>query len=83
MTYDPEQQVMGWCRRYFGGGSLGKSACRITDPEGKRDQIWIAADNGGGTYWVLRHGEDLGNRRRPADAFFVDAGLSYSARRRR
>lgn len=77
MTYDPEQQVMGWSRRYFGGTIAGKSACRITDPEGKRDQIWIAADKGDGTYWVLRQEKIWETGDDQTDAFFVDAGLSY------
>jgi hypothetical protein len=79
MTYDPEQQVMGWSRRTLGGGLKALSLCRITDPEGKRDQIWIAVDAGGGHFWVLRmakiweQGDD-----QQSGQFMVDAGLSYS-----
>jgi hypothetical protein len=79
MTYDPGQQVMGWCRRELGADLKAVSACRITDPEGKHDQIWIAADAGGGEYWILRmakiweQGDD-----QQTDQFIVDAGLSYS-----
>lgn len=81
MTYDPEQQVMGWCRRELGGGLLAKSACRITDPDGRRDQIWLAVDAsaiaGAGTYWVLREAKswEIGDDQQ--DAMLVDAGLSY------
>lgn len=78
MTYDPEQQVMGWSRRPLGGGLKATSACRITDPEGKRDQIWLSVDAGANVYRVLRmakiweQGDD-----QQADQFIVDAGLSY------
>jgi hypothetical protein len=77
MTYDPEQQVMGWARRQLGGVLKAASICRITDPEGKRDQIWLSVDAGGGTFWVLRmakvweYGDDQ------VDALLLDAALSY------
>lgn len=76
LTYDPEQQVMGWCRRELGAGMLVESICRITDPEGKRDQIWIAA-NLDGTRLVLLMSKvwELGDDQQ--DAVLVDAGLSY------
>jgi hypothetical protein len=55
MTYDPEQQVMGWCRRELGGGCSRRSACRITDPDGKRDQLWLSVEaRNRGAHWVLR-----------------------------
>ncbi|HEX8400522.1 MAG TPA: hypothetical protein VF628_02335 [Allosphingosinicella sp.] len=81
LTYDPEQEVMGWSRRALGGGLKARSACRITDPEGRLDQLWLAVEapaaGGGAAHWVLRMHKvwEVGDDRR--DAFFVDAGLSH------
>lgn len=77
MTYDPQQDVMGWFRRELGNGLQVKSACRITDPEGKRDQLWLLAETEAGAHWVLRMEKlwEFGDDQ--ADAFFLDAGLSY------
>jgi hypothetical protein len=78
MTYDPEQQVMGWARRTLGGGLEAISVCRITDPAGERDQIWLAVD-AGGPVWVLRMAKiwETGDGQL-TDQFVVDAGLAYS-----
>lgn len=81
MTYDPSQQVMGWCRRELGGALLAKSTCRITDPEGKRDQIWLSVDAsaiaGAGTFWILRMAKAWESGDDQNDAVMTDAALSY------
>lgn len=87
MTYDPDQVVMGWARRQLGNSDSplsAKSACRITDPAGRLDQIWIAAEapfaNGGtGQHWILRMAPMWQEDDEPAGAILTDAALSYDA----
>jgi hypothetical protein len=76
MTYDPEQQVMGWARRELGGGSGAQaragsptpraSATRSGSPSMRAAAIGCCAWRKCGSF-----GDDQ------LDAFFVDAGLSY------
>jgi hypothetical protein len=80
MTYDPDQQVMGWFRRALGGGLLAKSICRITDPEGKRDQLWIAVAKSAAEdapWWVLRMHKIWETADDQADVVMLDAALTY------
>ncbi|HEV2746413.1 MAG TPA: hypothetical protein VGW34_03835 [Allosphingosinicella sp.] len=76
MAYNPAEKVMGWCRRRLGGGLFAKSLCSIMDPEGKRDQLWTAAE-AGGDYWILRMAKVWETGDDPHEAFLVDAGLGY------
>lgn len=80
MTYSPGQEVFGWSRRELGGGMLARSVAVITDPAGDRDQLWIIAQRGTGEdeqWWVLRQERLREAGEAVADAFYVDAGLSY------
>jgi hypothetical protein len=70
---------MGWFRRELGSGLLARSICRITDPEGARDQIWIAAEHeDSGDYWILRMDKPWEQGDDSLTANFMDAALSYS-----
>jgi hypothetical protein len=77
MTYDPEQQVMGWARRELGGELGAASICRITEPSGKLDQIWIAAEVDGGMTFILRMAPVWQEGDNPETAIFADAALAY------
>ena len=76
MTYDPDQQVMGWWRRVLGGGMLARSICCITDPDGRLPQLWLAVEDGA-AWRVLRMHKLWEHGDVQADAFMVDAGLSH------
>ena len=78
MTYDPDQQVMGWFRRELGGGLKARTAARITDPAGTRDQLWLGVETVSGAWWVLRKEKpwEIGDARLTAN--LTDAALSYS-----
>ncbi|MBO9380164.1 hypothetical protein GG804_25685 [Sphingomonas histidinilytica] len=75
--YEPADQALGWARRPLGDGLLAKSICRCTDPAGELDQIWIYATYGT-AHFILRMDPIWQSGNDQADAFFVDAGLSYS-----
>ncbi|WP_414902463.1 hypothetical protein ACMT1E_04335 [Sphingomonas flavalba] len=77
LTYSPGQQVTGWSTRRLGGGMAARSLCRITEPSGQRDQIWIAAELGADTL-ILRMAPIWQQGDDPLGAMLVDAGLSYS-----
>lgn len=78
MTYSPTQRVHGWARRELGGGLKARSICAIRDPSGTRDQLWIAAETPGAEWWILRMAPLRAIGDPLADAYYVDAGLTYS-----
>jgi hypothetical protein len=82
LAYEPDQQVMGWARRELGADLAARSICRITDPEGVSDQIWIAAEVTGGPrageWWILRMHKVWERGDDPAGAVFLDAALTYN-----
>lgn len=82
MTYDRKQEVLGWHRHPVGGTDVAvESVAVIPHPDGDRDQVWLIVRrtvNGS----VVRHVEFFEATwlagTAIADAFFVDAGLTYS-----
>lgn len=77
LTYSPGQQVMGWARRVLGGGLLARSISVNTDPGGKRDELWIAAERPNGQWWVLRQEKIWQTGDDPLRPLLSDAGLMY------
>lgn len=85
MTYERAQEVVGW-HRHILGGSFGagaaavESLCVITSPDGSHSQLWMVVKrtiNGGTTRHVEFMEDAFGEDDALADAFFVDAGLTY------
>ncbi|ARS27614.1 hypothetical protein [Sphingomonas sp. KC8] len=76
LTYSPEEQVKGWARHPLGGDTLVEWATCIPDPDGDRDQLWLATRRGGKRA-IVRMAPlwEVGDSRN--EAFFVDCGLSY------
>ena len=84
MTYEREQQVVAWHRHVLGGSFAGGAAVVesvAVIPGDGRDELWLAVKrtvNGS----TVRHIEfmtaGLEDDTAQADAFFVDAGLTYS-----
>ncbi|MDQ4678173.1 hypothetical protein, partial [Stenotrophomonas maltophilia group sp. RNC7] len=77
MTYVPEQQVQGWHRHTTAASGKFESVCCVTEED--EDAVYTIVKrtiNG----QSVRYVERLHSRRVEAleDAFFVDAGLSYS-----
>ncbi|MFY9350662.1 MAG: hypothetical protein WBL20_07745 [Sphingobium sp.] len=73
----PTEQVLGWCRRPLGGGLLARSICSITAPDGRRDQLWCAAQKGG-AYWIMALAPFRQAGESDATAIMADAALRYS-----
>ena len=90
MTYEKDQNVFGWHKHVFGGSdpaaadgqAVVESVAVIPGSDNiARDEVWIAVRR-----WIdgqyVRYIEVMTGGHEPdadvADAFFVDAGLSYS-----
>lgn len=85
MTYERDQDVIGWHRHiiggsYNGGDAVVESVACIPTPDGTADETWLVVKRtiDGTTrryieYITPRFDEDT-----TSDAFFVDCGLTYS-----
>lgn len=75
--YVAKEQVLGWWRRPLATGLSAKSICAITSPDGRRDQLWCAAEIGGDWLVML-----LAPWRLPdtldETPIMLDAALTYS-----
>lgn len=82
MTYEREQEVIGWHRHVLGGAQAKvESVAVIPSPEGGHDQLWLAVRRtvNGTTRRTVEFMEELFTRAQAqADAFFVDCGLTYT-----
>ena len=87
-TYDKDQEVTGWHRHPIGGNGLVESVCVIPASDGSRDEVWLIVKrtiNGTTKRYVEvmqrpweSADEDGTGGDAEADAFYVDAGLTYS-----
>jgi hypothetical protein len=71
MTYEPDQQVVGWHRHTITGG-IFESVAVI--PGSGEDEVWVSFLIGTTRYVGYMRSRDFGNIR---DAFFVDLGITY------
>lgn len=86
MTYDRAEDVVGWFEYELGnaaGGAAGivESVAVIPHPDGDQDQVWLAVRRtiGGNTRRFIEYLEKPFEQDDAiADAFFVDAGITYS-----
>lgn len=82
-TYNREQDVLCWHGHTIGGTDVVvESVCAIPSPDGDHDELWMIVKrviNGATARYVeymqapFATGDDL------ADAFYVDAGLTYDS----
>lgn len=87
-TYNKEQEVEGWHRHPLGGSGFIESIATIPAPDGSREELWLIVRrtiNGATRRYVeymerAWEGEDQDGTAgdAQADAFYVDAGLTYS-----
>lgn len=80
LTYNAEQEIIGWHRHDVGGKVEAVST--IPSPNGARDDVWIIVNrsiNGSTKRYVeyIKTGWDAVNQPL-AQAFYVDCGLSYN-----
>lgn len=76
--YVPEESVLGWVRRPLAADLKARSICTITEPTGRREQLWCAAERADGRWFVmaLAPWREAGATQYPY--LMSDAGLTYS-----
>ena len=81
-TFSREQDVLAWHRHPIGLNGIVESVSSIPSPDGKRDDLWMVVKrtiNGVTRRYVeWMQPEFDGDDTTIADAFYVDAGLTYS-----
>ncbi|WP_312836633.1 hypothetical protein [Pantoea sp.] len=80
LTYNAEQEVIGWHRHDVGG--VVESVSTIPDPDGNRDDLWLIVRrtiNGSQKRYIefLKPAWDA-DTQSLAESFYVDCGLTYS-----
>ena len=84
MTYERDQDVIGW-HRHIIGGSFGsgdavvESLAVIPTPSGDADEVWLIVKRtiNGGTVRYVEYMTPKFDADVTTDAFFVDCGLTY------
>ena len=83
LTFNREQDVVGWHRHPIGGDGIVEALTCIPSPDGGRNELWMIVRrtvNGATRRYVEfmenehQDGEDI------EQAFYLDAGLSYDGR---
>jgi len=79
-TYSKDQDMTAWHRHSLGGGGLVSQLAVIPAAHGGRDELWLSARRmvEGQTIYCLERlepGHEFGGD--PAEAFFVDSGLTF------
>lgn len=81
-TYNREQDVLAWHNHPVGGSGFVESVSCIPSPDGTRDDVWLIVKRtvNGATRRYVEYitPEFLSTDAHIADAFYVDAGLTYS-----
>lgn len=89
MTYERDQNVVGWHRHPVGGysnaghtaGALVESVCVVTAPDGTRDELYVVVKryiNGGVKRYVEYMTKFWESGDAQEDAFYVDAGWTVT-----
>jgi hypothetical protein len=81
LTYERDQEVIGWHKHSFGGGGTVKSVACITEPNGTYDDVWAVVQRTiGGTAekWIEYIGQYFPEKTGVADSYYLDAGYTYS-----
>ncbi|MCP4328431.1 MAG: hypothetical protein GY791_08345 [Alphaproteobacteria bacterium] len=87
LTFEREQDVVGWSRHVLGGYSdatksepaICESVAAIPAADGSRDELWMVVRRhvNGDDVRAIEYLDGAWDDGDPADAFFVDSGLSY------
>lgn len=81
LTYERDQEVLGWHKHSMGGGGKVLSVACITEPNGVYDDVWTVVQRTvGGTAekWIEYMGQYFPEKTGVADAYYLDAGYTYS-----
>lgn len=79
-TFNKEQEVIGWHRHQLGGNGIVESVVVIPAPDKTRDELWMIVRRtiGGVTKRYVEYMEaEYTDGMSPADAYYVDAGVTY------
>lgn len=85
LTYERDQEVVGWHRHTLGGSfgtgsAVAESAACIPAPDGTRDEAWLVVKrtiNGTTVRYIEYMTKLFDDDDAQEDAFFVDCGLTY------
>ena len=83
LTFNKEQDVIGWHKHFLGGDAYVESIDCIPHPEGRQDDLWLIARrtiNNETKRYVeyMERDFDASQGDVIANAFFVDSGLTYA-----
>lgn len=73
----PEEEVLGWFKRPLGGGMLTRTISACTAPDGTREDLWIAAETPGGSWFVMKLAAVRNAGEYDQNAVMCDAALRY------
>jgi hypothetical protein len=86
LTYERDQDVIGWHRHIFGGSysggdSIVESVACIPTPDGTADETWLIVKRtiDGTTRRYIEYITPRFDSDQTEDAFFVDCGLTYDS----
>lgn len=75
-SYLPEEEVLGMSRRKLASGMAARSLVSITDPDGRFEQVWIAAEFNG-AWHVLRMAPWREDGESDINAVMVDMAFTF------
>lgn len=81
VTYDPDQEVLGWHQHPSGAAGKVESICGIPAPSVDRDELWVLTNytiDGVTKRYIEVMTKLWEDGDAVEDAFFVDAGATYS-----
>lgn len=86
MTYERDQDVIGWHRHIIGGSfstgdAVVESVASIPSPDGNADEVWLIVKRtiDGATVRYIEYITPAFDETTSTDAFFVDCGLTYDS----
>lgn len=81
LTYEREQNVIGWHAHHLGGAGIVESVAAIPAADGTRDELWMVVRrtvNGSTKRYIEYLTKLFEEGDAQEDAFFVDCGLTYN-----
>lgn len=80
LTYNRENDIVGWHRHELGGGGLVKKVVSVTNTAGDADDVYMVVEreiDGQTVHYIERLAPTFKKGTAQEDAFFVDCGATY------